>query len=107
MTYTVQFMSAGEYGAIIRFLSAAKEQGLTARGVHDGDEFVRCGSFDDVVQVVDSVQDSTIRFSDADGKTAGSAYVVLGNAEDGSEVIADYTMTPALDAAWNTAFPIR
>jgi hypothetical protein len=47
--------------------------------------------------------EDTLRLIDANGNYAGSFYLVWGNADDGSELIADHTDSDICNSLWAQA----
>lgn len=101
-------MTSGERAQIRKALRAVQAAGFRPTSVDDGgDELVYGGdpymTETEVLGAVGAVDDARVNFRSQDAKPRRAwFYVVLGNAEDGSEVIADNSVTPgfaeALDA---------
>ena len=73
---------------LVRHLCATmRKHGWIPYKVDDGEEYVKCETDDDVLDVVFSVDESSIRFKRDDGVRHG-VLIVLGN--DGWDAIADY-----------------
>lgn len=93
-------MTPGERGAVQRIIREAKAIGFLVYSVFDGEEHQRAAGWTkdnkipmtepEVLAAVDSVDDSNILFKHADGRAA-AAYLVLGNAADGSELPSDHS----------------
>ena len=79
-----------ERGAIRGVIRALKAAGFELFQVHDGEEAVPVTTEAAAIEAAFAVDESRIRFRDAKGSTF-SIYCVLGNADDGSEVIADHS----------------
>lgn len=66
--------------------------------VHDGEEWA-CKRSTDLATIMDALgntDEDTIQLRCTDGTKVGSIYLVWGNAEDGSELVADYTDNDAI-----------
>lgn len=102
-------MTPGERGAIQRIIRSAKAAGFIAFYVYDGEatqwsaKHVRGRTLipmtePEVLAACESVDDSHIHFRNEAGAKAW-ARIVLGNAEDGSELPADNSITPGFAEA--------
>jgi len=89
---------AAEQGVVCRIVTHAIESGLNVslNNGGDDDEIKNSVSVDDVMDEACAVDEETLTFRDADGKFVGSVCLVYGNADDGSEVVSDYSTS--LDA---------
>lgn len=68
--------------------------------VYDGGEWTvkKSANVKEIVGALASVDEDTLRFRDKEtGIVIGSAFLVWGNAPDGSELIADYSVNPAME----------
>lgn len=77
---------------------------LLARGwllsVFDGAEYTVKRSADrhEILRAMNTTSEDVLVVRDAEGNRLGSVSLVYGNADDGSELISDYTATDLLDA---------
>lgn len=101
-------MTPGEQTQIRRALQLARDAGFLAISVFDGEEHqlgaAKTMTDDEVIASCDSVDDSRIHFAQAGVEEPKPrhwawARVILGNAEDGSEVIADNSIVPGFAEA--------
>lgn len=85
---------SGERAAVRRLLDHLAKDGWAVKGVLDGgDEIVKTDTTDAVLEVVFAVDEASIRIVKGrakDGPTHG-VLIVLGNADDGSEVVSDWS----------------
>lgn len=103
-------MTPGEHKEIRKALRAVAKAGFHPVKVDDGgDEYITGAKSvmteKEVLDAVDAVEDATVFFKGTDqlGRVRGAwMRCIMGNAKDGSEVIADNSVTPgfaeALDA---------
>jgi len=91
-------MSTCEQGVVMSIVTHAIESGLSVslNNGGDDDEIRNSVRVDAVMAEVGACDEETLTFRDADGKFVGSVFLVYGNADDGSEVVADYSTS--LDA---------
>lgn len=99
-------MTSGERTKIYEALRAVNAAGFYPVAVDDGgDELIYGGNpvltDTEVLGAVSAVDDSYVHFRTQDNAKPRRAWfrVVLGNAKDGSEVIADNTVTPGFAEA--------
>jgi len=84
---------SGERRAVRKMLRALKAAGWSVAWVWDGGErSATLGTEAEVMEAVFGLDDSTVTVRNAAGVTHG-IYIVLGNADDGSEIIADHGYT--------------
>lgn len=95
----------GELAVISKLIVAAKAKGFTL-SVFDGEEFAVKRSQDEklILEAVESVDESSILVRDKDGVKLGSILIILGNAADGSEVIADNSDNDVLNDLCDAAY---
>lgn len=105
MTTTERRNQSGERRAVRRILRALKAAGWSADYVNDGGALIRTSTESAVMGHVFSVDTSNILFTHPDYKgRMESILIVLGNADDGSEVAADWSCgLPAFDRAVEAA----
>lgn len=86
-----------------RFVTAALESGL-AISVHDGEEWAVKRSSDKtaIFEAANAVDQCELILRDGEGTKRGWALIVWGNAPDGSELIADYSVTPEMETLVNS-----
>ena len=103
-------MTNGEKNGIKRALVEALRAGWHPVGVFDGGEMQRGAQAHmtgaEVIAACGSVDDSHIHFKHADTNRRAWARIILGNASDGSEVIADNAGTPDFDRAMSCAMGV-
>ena len=89
---------AAEQRVVRRIVTHAIESGLSVsvNNGGDDDEIKNSVSVFDVLNETCVCDEETLTFRDADGKFVGSVCLVYGNADDGSEVVSDYSTS--LDA---------
>lgn len=99
-------MTSGERTQIRRALRAVQAAGFYPVAVDDGGHRLVYGgkpilTETEVLGAVSAVDDARVHFRTQDNAKPRRAwfYVVLGNARDGSEVIADWTVTPGFTEA--------
>lgn len=102
-------MTPGERTQIRRAIRAAQDAGFYPVAVDDGgDELIYGGNpimtETEVLGAVGAVDDARVHFRTQDNAKPRRAwfFVVLGNAKDGSEVIADNSVTPGFDEAMDS-----
>ena len=78
------------------FFRTAKKHGLEPVAVNNGDGWVSASAIAIAVAEITATDESHVRFTHTDGSRV-TAYIVLGN--EPAELVADYTIHPALDAA--------
>jgi len=105
--------------AVIRgLIRHLKTRGFALRSVDDGEERVKCSTADDALEVVFSVDECRIYFTGAriienalgrpaDTQIVYGVLIVLGNADDGSEVIADYSAVSPFSEAVHSYIEAR
>lgn len=88
-------MTNGEKRTIRELLAAATQANWHVRGVWDGEDTEPAHTTLDVIRILDNLDEGTIllrRFT-AEGKPENaSVFVVLGNASDGGELLADNSL---------------
>ena len=77
-------------------LRTCKKHGLTPVSVDNGDGWVETATTAQAVAEIVATDESHVRLTHTDGSRV-TAYIVLGN--EPAELVADYTIHPALDAA--------
>ena len=105
-----QYATAGERNVARRLIRAALNAGYTI-SVNDGEEWTvkRSTSARIIKDALCTTGEDTLRLHAADpSKTvgwhgAGRFYLVWGNADDGSELIADYTDNGVCNELWALA----
>jgi len=87
-----RFASTGEAVKARRLIRLALEAGYVV-SVQDGEEWTVKQSADrmTILAAMATTGEDRIRFRKATGERIGTAYLIYGNAHDGSELIADYT----------------
>lgn len=105
------YVTTGERRVAERLVEAALRQGY-ALSVSDGEEWTvqRSRSAPEILGALATTDGDYVRLwtqdgaTDGDGnagmRTVGWFYLVYGNAEDGSELIADYAGRDICDALW-------
>jgi hypothetical protein len=78
------------------FLRTAEKHGLEPLAVNNGDGWVSTSTIAIAVAEITATDESHVRLAHTDGSRV-TAYIVLGN--EPAELVADYTVHPALDAA--------
>jgi len=91
--------TAGERRVASRLVRAALDAGYSI-SVNDGEEWTvkRALKAKPVLEALATTGEDTLRIRDADGDSCGTFYLVWGNDEDGSELIADHTDNDACNA---------
>lgn len=105
-----QYATAGERNVARRLIRAALNAGYTV-SVHDGEEWTvrRSTNAKAIKDALCTTDEDTLRLHAADpSKTigwhdAGSFHLIWGNADDGSELIADYTDNGICEELWTLA----
>lgn len=105
-----QYATAGERKVARRLIKAALAAGYTI-GVDDGEEMTvkRASKLKTIEDALCTTGEDTLQLYAADpSKTvgwfgAGRFYLVWGNADDGSELIADYTDNAFCEGLWAQA----
>jgi len=69
----------------------------------DEPETVLCTDFTEVLEHTEAADDANLMFYDLQGKFQGEAFVIHGWDMQPEEMVADYTMTPFMDA-WDKAY---
>lgn len=88
---------AQERQSVRQLIRIAKKHGWNIHSVFDGEEVVPCCTERSAMEVVFSVDDSTIRFYHADHAKRCMAVIVLGNS--GAECLSDCSIAPGWDEA--------
>lgn len=90
--------------AHLNLIKYALAKGCTV-SVWDGEawQVKRSTSFQEIKNASESVDESTLRIRDSKGNVVGSAFVVLDCTFEPDEYIADYTVTPFMDA-WDEQY---
>jgi hypothetical protein len=78
------------------FFRTAKKHGLEPIAVNNGDGWVSTSTLALAAAEITATDESHVRLTHTDGSRV-TAYIVLGN--EPAELVADYTIHPALDAA--------
>jgi hypothetical protein len=105
-----QYATAGERKVARRLIKAALAAGYTI-GVYDGEEMTvkRASKVKTIEDALCTTGEDTLQLYAANpSKTvgwfgAGRFYLVWGNAEDGSELISDFTANDLCESLWNQA----
>ena len=73
--------------------------------VHDGEYWAvkRSNGYKAIVNAVESVEECTLRFRDAEKNVIGSAYITPF--EDAECTVCDYSVTPFMEQ-WNAAYEL-
>ena len=83
---------------IVRYaLTSAEDAGWKVHSVDDGGALVKVNSIEDAINTVFSVDTSTVKFRNAELKSA-ALFIVLGN---GYDVLTDYTFLPNMSSFSN------
>jgi hypothetical protein len=92
MTTALEQRISIEHKVVRKLIRIAHRAGWRISGVMDGEELVNVHSEKEIMDVVFSVDESSIRFRKGigDHTSRGSVYIVLGN--DGWDCIADCSM---------------
>jgi len=69
----------------------------------DEAEVELCSDFTEVLEHTEAADDANLMFYDLQGKFQGEAFVIHGWDMQPEEMVADYTMTPFMDA-WDKAY---
>lgn len=95
------YATAGEAQVARMLVNAALRDGY-ALSVSDGEEWTveRSRSEAEILDALATTGGDVVRLWTQDGATRGWFYLVYGNAEDGSELIADYTDNPICNELW-------
>ena len=90
--------SSSETKIFNRLINTAIASGF-AISVHDGEEWAVKRSTDKRVisSAAKAVEMAELTFRTADGVKVGWVSIIWGNAPDGSELIADYTVSPEME----------
>ncbi len=99
-----QYTTQGERTVVRRLVRAALAAGYSI-SVHDGEEWAvsRATRAYDVLDALATTGEDTLQLYDADQHSAGWLYLVWGNADDGSELIADHTDNALCNRLWAQA----
>jgi hypothetical protein len=105
-----QYTTRGERKVATKLVRAALAAGYTI-SVNDGEDWTvkRATRAYDVLDALATTGEDTLRLHAADpSKTigwhnAGSFYLVWGNADDGSELISDFTANDLCEGLWKQA----
>jgi hypothetical protein len=99
-----QYATAGERTVVRRLVRAALAAGC-AIDVNDGMEWTvtRATRWTPVMSALCTTGEDTLRLRDANDDYAGSIYLVWGNADDGSELISDFTANDLCEGLWKQA----
>ena len=95
------YATVGEAEAARQLVEAVLERGY-ALSVSDGEEWTveRSRTESEILDALATTDGDVLRLWTEDGATHGWFYLVYGNAEDGSELIADYTDNEVCNAIW-------
>jgi hypothetical protein len=98
-------MTKGEVRMIKLVCQYLINAGYAMNSVHDGEERIKTATVGAALDVVNSVEDSTVYLTRADDQKPAkiALYIVLGNDAEGSEVIADHTDCEIVESAWRNA----
>jgi hypothetical protein len=99
-----QYTTQGER-TVARKLVRAALAAKCAIDVNDGEEWTvyRATRWTPVAGALATTGEDTLRLRAADGNYAGSFSLIWGNADDGSELIADYTDNGVCEELWTLA----
>ena len=99
-----QYATQGERTLARKLVRAALAAGF-AIDVNDGEEWTvyRATMWTPVASALCTTGGDTLRLRNADGNYAGSFSLIWGNAEDGSELIADHTDNALCNRLWAQA----
>jgi hypothetical protein len=99
-----QYTTQGERAVARKLVRAAIAAGCEI-DVNDGEEWTvkRATMWTPVARALATTGEDTLRLIDANGNYAGSFYLVWGNADDGSELIADHTDSDICNSLWAQA----
>ena len=99
-----QYTTRGERKVATKLVRAALAAGYSI-SVHDGEEWTvsRATRAYDVLDALATTGEDTLQLYDADQHGAGCLYLVWGNADDGSELIADHTANNLCEDLWKQA----
>jgi len=94
-----ELTTAGERSVASRLVRAALDAGYSI-SVNDGEEWTvkRALKAKPVLEALATTGEDVLRIRDEEGTPYGSFYLVWGNADDGSELIADHTDNDACNA---------
>ena len=99
-----QYTTQGERTVARRLVRAALAAGCEI-DVNDGEEWTvkRATMWTPVSTALATTGEDTLRLIDAKGDYAGSFYLIWGNADDGSELISDFTANEFCEGLWKQA----
>lgn len=99
-----QYTTQGERAVARKLVRAAIAAGCEI-DVNDGGEWTvkRATMWTPVSRALATTGEDTLRLIDANGNYAGSFYLVWGNADDGSELISDFTANDFCEGLWKQA----
>ena len=88
----------GERRTIAALLAVALRKGYTV-SVNDGEEWTvkHSTSSDEITAALATTGEDVLRFRDKDKVLVGNAYLIYGNAADGSELVYDHTDEPSMN----------
>jgi hypothetical protein len=85
--------TGGEWRTVRRLLNFLKRNGFAVVGVWDGEETEHPASVLETLAFVFNLDEVSIRISNDGGKTEHGILIVLGNNDDGSEVVSDWSFS--------------
>jgi hypothetical protein len=93
-----------ERRAVALLIAHLAAKGFALTGASDGEARERCTTAKEAMEVVFSVDESWLYFRNPAHAKGHTVYIVLGNADDGSEVAADFSMGDGFDDAIDELF---
>lgn len=100
-----RFATKGEVAVVKRLVRVILERGYMV-SINDGEDWTVNLSTDrnEILSALGTTGEDIIRLY-KDGERAGSIWLVFGNADDGSELIADHTDNDACLSIWREIYP--
>ncbi len=93
-----------ERRAVALLIAHMAERGFALTGASDGEGRERCSTAKEAMEVVFSVDEAWLYFRNPAHAKGHTVFIVLGNADDGSEVAADYSCGDGFDEAIDELF---
>lgn len=100
---TLEYLTTGESRMVRKLIDSILASGLSV-SVYDGEETTLCRSRDKpaILAAMATTESDTLTLWHDDGSRAGWFLLVYGNDSDGSEIIADHSVSDLMESIWES-----